>query len=78
MKCFYCGKEIERQILEGIQTYDFTIIPLDNPYVNIPIHRRECLPLITDMKGYLNTNLDRIHGLIGDRQVIKSNWSKKK
>jgi len=80
MDCFYCGKPIERLNIDGINVYDMTIIPLDRPYVNIVVHKQECLPHI-DGYGklkYLQENIERIYDVIGNKKSMKSTWNKNK
>jgi len=67
MKCFDCGKEIEKITIKNeagndITSTDVKFIPLDVPYVNLPFHRSSCLMnVIADgEEEYLHKNLDKI------------------
>jgi len=55
MICFYCGEEI---IPGEIRFYGFEI-----PYVNIPVHKRECRSLIEGEGAlkYFNKNSKRVY-----------------
>ena len=76
MKCFYCGEDIAREIIDGINVYDFTVIPLDRPYANLPIHRRKCLPVIQGgLSSYLENNIERVYEYVVE---IKGNGLKDK
>jgi len=57
MNCFHCGKEVLQERGEMI------FIPLDRPYVNLPIHRGDCLAFIENCgrEKYFTDNKDKVY-----------------
>lgn len=58
--CFYCEKEIA-------STQKSTIIALDVPYVNLSVHRPECVFGIDSYgrEEYLRENIERVYKYAG-------------
>lgn len=66
MKCFYCGKEIEKG--------EFWYIAMDVPYYNMPVHRETCLVQIEKygVDKYINENMERIRAIISEEAAPTS------
>ncbi|GEM_PF-2217927 len=71
MKCFYCGKVIEKNDSK-------IIIALDKPYINLWVHK-ECEIEIYNygVNKYLNENKERIFKILETETPKKENIKRK-